>query len=452
MKKTIANIVILDDSPEILIAARMLLKRHFEQVTSIDSPKKITHFLNENKVDVILLDMNYRIGVEDGSEGIFWLKQIQELSPNTQIILMSSFGNLTTAIQGIKLGAMDYILKPWNNQELVDLVKQGVQKSRKQSINKQTSLPLKDREDFYGEDPNIAKVYEMAKKVAKTDATTLILGENGTGKYVLAKYLFQNSNRNDKPFIHVDLGSLNENLFESELFGYAKGAFTDAKIDTAGRFENSNGGTIFLDEIANIPLHLQAKLLQVIQNKCITRLGETQSRKIDVRIICATNADLEQMVKDKTFREDLYYRINTISLLLPALRQRPKDIEGLLSYFIQKYAEQYAQEIPTITPETLQGLIQYNWPGNIRELQNKVERAIILCEDNKLCLQDFDISTQVAVDLTMDMEQTNLEQIEKQTIIKAMHQYGGNITRCSRELGLSRSALYRRLEKYQINF
>lgn len=446
MRKIIANILVLDDNSEILIAAKMLLKRHFETVNTNTNPKKIIEYLGENSVDVVILDMNYRVGFEDGKEGIFWFKEIKRLSPNTQIILMTSYGNIETAVEGIKLGATDYILKPWNNDALIETVKGAVKQARKKE-----NLPIVSSEQdkvFIGEAPSIQKVYTMANRVAKTDVNALILGENGTGKYVLAKYIHDNSLRKDQPFIHVDLGSLNENLFESELFGYAKGAFTDAKQDTEGRFEAANGGTVFLDEIGNVPLHLQAKLLQVIQSKSVIRLGESKVRPVDIRIITATNAAIEQEVNNKLFREDLYYRINTVTLQLPPLRERKEDISPLLSFFINEYASKYERSVPVVSQQTISSLEAYDWKGNIREMQNRVERALILTDEAELKLADFGISSTMIND--SPVEENTLQDMERVSILKALEKHEGNISQTAEELGLSRAALYRRLEKYNI--
>ncbi|MEK6511565.1 sigma-54 dependent transcriptional regulator [Myroides odoratimimus] len=446
MRKTNATILVLDDNSEVLIAAKMLLKRHFETILTNNNPKKIAEILSQQEVDVIILDMNYRVGFEDGKEGIFWFKEIKNIAPNTQIILMTSYGNVETAVEGIKLGAVDYILKPWNNEALIETVKGVVKQLRK----KETLVDKPQKEDnvFIGQAPSIQKVYTMASRVAKTDVNALILGENGTGKYVLAKHIHDNSPRKEQLFIHVDLGSLNENLFESELFGYAKGAFTDAKQDTEGRFEAANGGTIFLDEIGNVPLHLQAKLLQVIQSKSVIRLGESKARPVDIRIITATNANIEQEVNEKSFREDLYYRINTVTLQLPPLRDRLEDILPLLQFFVEEYAHKYDRTVPSISESTQQALTYYDWKGNIREMQNRVERALILTEEDELNLHDFGISPTMINDTST--EENTLQDMERISILKALEKYDGNISQTAEELGLSRAALYRRLEKHNI--
>ena len=446
MRKTNATILILDDNTEVLIAAKLLLKRHFETVLTNNNPKKIVEILQETEVDVIILDMNYRVGFEDGKEGIFWFKEIKANYPQAQIILMTSYGHVETAVEGIKLGAIDYILKPWDNDHLLDIVKKAVHQRRKKE---QEPIPTQENPTYFeGSSPAIQKTYRMAQRVAQTEVNTLILGENGTGKYVLASYIHQHSNRKDKPFVHVDLGSLNSNLFESELFGYAKGAFTDAKQDTAGRFEAAHGGTLFLDEIGNVPLHLQAKLLQVIQSKSVIRLGESQPRPVDVRIITATNIDIEKEVEEKEFREDLYYRINTVVLPLPALRERKEDIPALLDFFLAQYATKYQIALPTINAHTIESLCNYEWRGNIREMQNRVERALILTDANELNLQDFGISAAIIKEPNVD--DTTLQDIERTTIIRTLEKCHGNISQTADELGLSRAALYRRIEKYNI--
>ncbi|WP_313385801.1 sigma-54 dependent transcriptional regulator [Chishuiella sp.] len=445
MKKTQATILIIDDQEEILIASKLLLKKQFETILTCSDPKKIPQLFVEQKINVVLMDMNYRTGYEDGKEGIFWLKEINRIQPSVKIILMTSFGHVETAVEGLKLGAVDYLLKPWNNEKLVDLIKDAVKQERK---SKQTTKqPKKDL--FLGESIAVQKIYKIANKIALTDATVLILGENGTGKTVLAKDIHLKSKRKDDIFVHVDLGSLNENLFESELFGYTKGAFTDAKNDTIGRFESANNGTIFLDEIGNLPLHLQAKLLQVIQNKEITRLGESKPRKIDVRIITATNSNLEEAVKKGAFREDLFYRINTISLTMPNLSARKEDIVPLIHYFIDIFSNKYDLDIPYIDDELLNQLEHYEWNGNIREVQNRIERAVILAENNQITLDNLGFDT--LIPLKKEETIRTLSDIEKQKIVEHLHFHQWNISKTAEDLGISRAALYRKMEKYTIS-
>ena len=447
MKKTNASILIIDDQEDILFASKVYLKKYFEEIYTLNNPRNIVELLSEKKIDVVLLDMNYRIGFEDGREGLYLLKEIKTLSPKTVVILMTAFGKVETAVEGLKAGAFDYILKPWENKKLLESVKQAVDKSRKeQKKNKETES---GNEFFKGTSEIIKKAYSLADKVAKTDANVLILGENGTGKFVLAHHIYSQSERKNNPFIVVDLGALNSNIFESELFGYAKGAFTDAKTDTPGRFEMAQNGTIFLDEIGNVPLHLQSKLLQVIQTKSVTRLGETKARPLNVRIITATNLNLKQEVADKNFREDLYYRINTMEIVLPALRERNEDKIPLAEYLLEKMTEKYGRSEIIFDAKVLEQIEKHAWNGNIREMENKIERAVILCENNRISVADLDLEIITPYDENPDDIQ--LSSVEKATIEKALLKHANNISKTAEELGLSRGALYRRLEKYNIN-
>lgn len=444
MKKINANILVVDDQDEVLIAAKIILKRHFENVITLNDPTKILSTVAAHEIEVILLDMNFRMGYEDGKEGMYRFKEVREHFPHVKLILMTSYAQVERAVEGIKLGAIDYILKPWNNDKLIDTISQAIKQMRKAKVKKEDV----QKQHFVGKSKVIQELYKMASRVAKTDANVLILGENGTGKYVLAAYIYQQSGRHDKPFVHVDLGSLNENLFESELFGYAKGAFTDARQDTAGRFEVANGGTIFLDEIANIPAHLQSKLLQVIQNKTVTRLGESKARNLDVRIITATNVNLKDAVDKKDFREDLYYRINTISLEIPALRMRQDDLPGMIDYFLSYYAAKYSIEKPDLAASVLAQMSLYPWPGNIRELQNRIERAIILAEEN--CITWTDLGFEEVDMVQPVISENKLAEIEKQKIIESLNRFHHNVSKSAEDLGLTRQALYRKMEKYQI--
>ena len=445
MRKKQARIVIVDDQEEILFSARMVLKKYFEFVETTSDPKKLYGLLSQ-QIDVILLDMNYRIGFEDGREGIHWLHEIIAHSPNSTVILMTAFGKIETAVEGIKIGAFDYILKPWDNDKLLQVVEKAVVESRRRQKKSVDDIPQK--RFFTGTSPKIAYVYSMAEKVAKTDANVLILGENGTGKFVFAHHIHRHSKRSEKPFVHVDLGSLSENLFESELFGYVKGAFTDAKTDTVGRFESASGGTIFLDEIGNIPLHLQSKLLHVLQTKTVTRLGESKPRPLDVRIITATNTDIRSEVSRKNFREDLFYRINTMEINLPPLRERLDDIVPMAKFLLQQIGEKYGNQNLTFAAGTDASLQKYPWPGNIREMENKIERAIILSENDSISAKELDI---INFDPIIDESENPLSEIERAAVERAIVKHSGNISKAATELGLSRAALYRRIEKYEIH-
>lgn len=446
MKKTNANILVIDDQEDILFAAKMLLKKHFETIFTLNNPKNVLHLLTENEIDVVLLDMNYRIGFEDGREGLYFLKEIKTLSPKTIVILMTAFGKVETAVEGLKNGAFDYVLKPWENEKLVETVKQAVEESRK-TKKKTDKEPIMDS-FFIGDSISIKKAYALGEKVAKTDANVLVLGENGTGKFVMAQYIHQQSERKNNAFVHVDLGSLNDNIFESELFGYAKGAFTDAKNDTAGRFENAQNGTIFLDEIGNVPLHLQSKLLQVIQTKTVTRLGESKPRPLNVRIITATNLSLKDEVSQKNFREDLYYRINTMEITLPSLRDRKEDKVALAQFLLDKIIAKYDRNEIIFSEKALEQIEKHAWNGNIREMENRIERALILCENNTISASDLDLEQ---VTFYENREDIPLSDMEKNTIEKVLAKHQYNISKSADELGLSRASLYRRMEKYNIN-
>lgn len=446
MKKTQANIVVIDDQEDILFAVKMLLKKHFETIHTLNNPKNVVKLLSENTIDVVLLDMNYRIGFEDGREGLYLLKEIKTLSPKTAIILMTAFGKLETAVEGLKMGAFDYVLKPWENDKLVFTIKQAVEESRREQ--KKANKTITYNPFFIGNSELIKKSYSLAEKVAKTDANVLILGENGTGKYVLAQYIHQQSDRKDKAFMAVDLGSLSDSIFESELFGYAQGAFTDAKTNTPGRFELAQNGTIFLDEIGNVPLHLQSKLLQVIQSKTVTRLGESKPRPLNVRIITATNLNLKEEVSQKTFREDLYYRINTVEIVLPALRNRLEDKIPLAHFLLQKMIEKYERNPIVFDDKALKKIEEHAWNGNIREMENKIERAIILCENNCISVSDLDLDEIIPFKESQD--DLHLSNIEKMTIQKILTKNHHNISKSAEELGLSRAALYRRMEKFDL--
>ena len=457
MRKKEATILIVDDDDDILFSARISLKKHFKTIITENNPKKISNHLTTNTIDVVLLDMNYRIGFEDGKEGLYWLKHIKEISVETTVVLMTAFGSVNLAVDAIKQGATDFILKPWNSEKLYAIVNSGIELSRSkrktsqlQTVQKQQEKDFQQQtEHIIGTSSAMQSAVKLAHKVAPTDANILILGENGTGKYVFAKEIHLQSERKNNPFIHVDLGSLNENLFESELFGYVKGAFTGAHKDTIGRFELAKGGTIFLDEIGNLPLHLQAKLLTVLQSRKVIRLGEGIERNIDVRIICATNEPIHKMVEEETFRQDLLFRINTIELNLPPLRERREDIMLLGNHFLKKLNKKYRKSVSGFSSESIEALTNYHWPGNIREIEHIVERAVIIAENDYVEIIDLHFSTQKLPNVN-SIQSLNIEATEKMLIQQALHKHHGNISRAAKDLGLTRAALYRRLEKHNI--
>lgn len=442
MRKKEAHILIVDDDEDILFSARVWLKKFFTEVTTESSPNKIIQNLNEKDIDVILLDMNFRRGFEEGKEGLYWLNEIKEVNPDIPVILMTAFGEVELAVEALKNGATDFILKPWNNEKLYASVNLAVDISRKNKKLSQWENLQNQNPDYLLEtrSPEMQAVMKTLKKVAPTDANLLLLGENGTGKFVLAEFIHQHSNRKNEPFVHIDLGSISENLFEAELFGYAKGAFTDAKTDKPGKIESANGGTVFLDEIGNLSPQLQQKLLTLIQTKKLSRLGENKERHLDIRFIFATNAQLKKLVSEGQFREDLYYRINTVEVKIPSLRERKEDLENLSQFFIDKYSKKYGKA--NLNIGNFEELQQYKFPGNIRELEHCIERAVILTEDKTLHLQ---LSDSLPKERFTSL---NLEEMEEKLIKDALQKFKGNISLASEALGLTRASLYRRMEKY----
>jgi DNA-binding NtrC family response regulator len=451
-----ANILIIDDDDDILLSARLFLKQHFNQVITCKSPREINVLLSKNEVDIVLLDMNYQKGVSDGREGLYWLEHILSIDKDYVVILMTAFGNVELAVQAIKKGATDFILKPWENEKLFATLSAAtklrqsnkkVKKLEKIHTSIQGDMARKF-EHIVGHHDSVQRLQKTLLKVAPTDANVLILGENGTGKQVFAYEIHKNSLRRKQIFMNVDLGSLNENLFESELFGYAKGAFTDAREDKPGRFELADGGTIFLDEIGNLSLPLQSKLLSVLQNRTVTRLGESKERKVDVRLLSATNMPLNEMVGKGTFRQDLLFRINTVELLLPPLRHRGNDILLLANHFLQSFNAKYHKTIQSIDPKAEKALLAYHWPGNIRELQHVVERAVIMTDGLSIDEHDLQLSPNKFGAPQVVQQEMALDEMEKMMVNKAIEKHKGNISRAAAELGLTRAALYRRIEKF----
>ncbi|MEQ9166969.1 MAG: sigma-54 dependent transcriptional regulator, partial [Fulvivirga sp.] len=374
----------IDDDEDVLLAAKLLLKKHAHQVIIEKNPKKIPFLLNNDTYDVILLDMNFSKDITSGKEGYYWLSQILEHDPDAVVILITAFGDVEMAVKALKEGATDFVLKPWQNEKLLATVSTAIKlkhsykevdklKKAKEQLEADLNQPFKD---IIGSSSSIKEVFSLIEKVAKTDANVLILGENGTGKELVARAIHQRSLRKDQSFIGVDMGAITQTLFESELFGHKKGSFTDAKDDRAGRFELANGGTLFLDEIGNLSMPLQSKLLTVLQNREVTRIGSNTAIPIDIRLVCATNMNVHDMVNESTFRQDLLYRINTVEIKIPALRDRIEDIPLLANHFLTSYTKKYRKEIMRISPEAITSLQKYHWPGNIRELQHAIERAV----------------------------------------------------------------------------
>ncbi|MBD3415227.1 MAG: response regulator [Candidatus Aminicenantes bacterium] len=456
MKKKYGKILVIDDDEDILQAARLLLKRHVGQVHTEKNPDSIPSLLKNDNYDVIFLDMNFAKGATSGAEGFHWLDQIVELDPSAVVVLITAYGDVEMAVKAIKEGATDFILKPWQNERLIATLSAALnlRQSRTEAKNlrskqKQLSQDLDQPfHEFIGKSPAIQQVFSDIQKVAQTDANVLILGENGTGKELVARELHRQSPRAGEIFISVDMGALSETLFESELFGHVKGAFTDAKEDRAGRFEIASGGTLFLDEIGNLPLTLQAKLLTVIENRKVTRLGSNKTIEIDVRLICATNMNIHKMVTHDQFRQDLLYRINTVEIRIPPLRERVQDIPLLAEHFLNIYSKKYNKSIDKISHATLKRLEKYSWPGNVRELQHAIERAVIMSESLTLQPSDFFFSSPESKGDSLEYEDLNLAELEKIAIHKALDKHNGNVSKTSDELGISRASLYRRMEKY----
>ncbi len=451
-----SKLLIIDDDADVLSATKLLLKRHFTQIDIEQNPERIPFLVSNGNYEAILLDMNFSRDVNTGKEGFMWLDKILDIEPNASVVLFTAYGDVEMAVRAIKVGAIDFVLKPWENTKLVAVMQNAVNIHTQKKNNPPPQVPPfatnstpQNTTNIIGTSEQMLKVFDTMKRVAPTDANILILGENGTGKDLVARAIHQQSNRAGKPFIAVDLGAVSENLFESELFGHIKGAFTDAKEERIGVFEEAHGGTIFLDEVGNIPMTLQAKLLTVLQNRVISKVGSTKTKAIDIRLICATNMPLHEMIKSKHFRQDLLYRINTIELNLPALRARTEDIIPLAEHYINLYKKKYNRAITGMTPDLIKKIQRHTWNGNVRELQHAIERAIILTDDKVLKLQDFFFEENHTETQESTFEgEYQLEEMEKMLIVKQLKRCNGNISDTAKELGLTRQALYRRIEKH----
>ena len=454
----IGKILIVDDNEDVLKAARLFLKKHVESIDTEKTPENIPALLKNSSYDVILLDMNFTRDVTSGQEGLHWLSRILETDPSAVVIMITAFGDVNLAVTAVKQGAIDFILKPWQNEKLLATISAAVSlrrtrlevanlRSRQEQLSADMNQPFNE---FIGSSPSMQKVYYSIKKVAKTDANVLILGENGTGKELVARALHSNSLRNKEVFISVDMGSISESLFESELFGHVKGAFTDAGSDRAGRFEVASGGTLFLDEIGNLSMQMQSKILRAIETRQIVRVGSNRPVPVDIRLICATNMNVTEMVRKNEFRQDLLYRINTVEIHLPPLRERGEDLQLLAAHFLKIFCKKYNKLVKTIHTSTMNKLMKYNWPGNVRELQHCMERAVILSESNVLQPEDFLLSASQSDSERIIFENYNLELVEKEIIRRAIDKHKGNISQAADELGLTRASLYRRLGKHGI--
>ena len=449
------HILVVDDDPDVLHTARLALKRHYDQVSTESSPVRLESMIKREQIDIVLLDMNFKVGATSGNEGLYWLKKIKELCPDIYVIMNTAYGDIKLAVESMKLGAVDFLVKPWEKEKLLSTVNTVYQLAKSnekvKKLEGRESALNQDIDAGYGslltDSPSMDKVLTMIDKVANTDASVLILGENGTGKELVAREIHRRSDRSREALIKVDLGALPESLFESELFGHVKGSFTDAKSDRPGRFEIADGGSLFLDEIGNISTPMQSKMLSVLQNKMVTRVGASRPVPFDVRIISATNQPLYDMVDSGGFRQDLLYRINTVEIELPPLRERKEDIGLLADHFLKMYGERYQKSGLKMEDRTRKQLLNYTWPGNIRELQHAIERAVIMSEGGSISAEDVLPSRK---EKARPSQSLKVEDVERHAMVKAIEKSGGNLSQAAEELGIGRTTLYRKMKKYGI--
>ena len=450
MASKVGKILVVDDNLGIRRALEILLPMHFAEVKTIPSPATLVSSLEQFRPDVVLLDMNFNTSINTGNEGLYWAGEIKKMVPEVEVVLFTAYADIALAVEGMKRGAFDFIVKPWDNEKLIEVLTAARDKARK-AMGRERHSERSEESMFWGTSRPMEAIRKTMEKIAPTDATVLITGENGTGKDVLAREIHAHSLRSGKPMVAVDAGAITETLFESELFGHVKGAFTDAHTDHVGKFEQADGGTLFLDEIGNIPLHLQAKLLRVIQNRSVVRVGGSQAIPVNIRLICATNMDLEQLVREGRFREDLYYRINTVHIALPALRERKEDIVPLAERFIAQFAEKYHRPLTGLDESAKAVLESARWSGNIRELQNVIEKAVILSEAKNLTAKDIQMDSS-AKGLRMTGEAGTIKAVseaeEERLVRQAMDRTNGNISAAAKMLGVSRPTLYAKLKKY----
>ena len=451
------NILIVDDNKSVLASLNLFLKSKVNRVITCSTPNQIAATLQKESIDVVLLDMNFSAGINSGNEGLFWMREIHKIDPLMVVILITAYGDIELAVSAMKEGATDFVLKPWDNQKLLATLRNGVELSRARRENVQLKVQQKELQrsmeapfqEFVGASAPMQQVYRTIEKVSKTDANVLILGENGTGKELVARELHRQSQRSAGVFMSVDLGSIAETLFESELFGHVKGAFTDAKEDRVGRFQAASGGTLFLDEIGNLSLPMQAKLLVALQNREITPVGASKSIPVDIRLVCATNKNLSEMVATHQFREDLLYRVNTIQIELPPLRHRDSDIVDIAEYYLAKYAERYGKKGIALSAPAMDAMQQYLWPGNIRELRHTIERAVILCEGKAITVSDLSLPyASPASQHNLGSDPITLDDAERLLIEASLKRNKGNLSNVARELNIGRQTLYRKIEKY----
>lgn len=447
-----ASILVVDDDLDVLTAVRLLLKTEVKEVVTEKNPENLRWHLNKDHFDLILLDMNFTSSIHTGNEGLFWLNEIKKLKTDAAVIMITAYGDIDLAVRSLKEGATDFVVKPWHNEKLLVTIKDALKRKENKTSFASSSHPESILgKELIGESDVMQQIFYKVEKIAPTDANILILGENGTGKDLVAKAIHQHSLRADKSFVKVDVGALTESLFESELFGHKRGSFTDAREDRTGRFEAANGGTLFLDEIGNISLQQQAKLLNVLQNRQVFRLGSNEPIPIDIRLICATNVSLTELANENRFRKDLIYRINTVEIVMPPLRKRGSDIILLAKHFCKLYCNKYIKPELNFDQKAIEKLLNYHYPGNVRELQYTIERAVIMADEDVLQAKDLIFSPIESVkESDTEPAELKLSTIEKNTILKVIEKNNGNITKAAKELGLTRTALYRRLSKYDI--
>ena len=446
------TILVVDDNKGILTAVQMLLGTYFEKVITISTPNKIKATLHDENIDVVLLDMNFSAGINTGNEGLFWLSEIKKEDASIQVVLFTAYADIDLAVRVIKEGAADFVVKPWDNAKLLETLKTAynIRTANRKGISIATDKLVVSKESgmFWGESNAMQQLRSLIEKVARTDANILVTGENGTGKEMLAREIHLLSNRKKETLVPVDMGAITETLFESELFGHVKGAFTDARADRPGKFEVANKGTLFLDEIGNLSYHLQAKLLTALQRRSIVRVGSNTPIPVNIRLICATNRDLQEMVQKGDFREDLLYRINTIHVEIPPLRERPEDIVPLTEIFLSKYTKIYGKTAMCLSLDAKEKLKAQPWFGNIRELEHTIEKAVIIAERSVLDGNDFDFPRAKKKPVTK--EATTLEEMEYNMIKNAMDKYSGNLSLVASQLGISRQTLYNKIKRYEL--
>lgn len=443
------TILIVDDNKSVLTSLEMMLECEYVHILTASAPGQTIALLNAHKVDVVILDMNFSAGVNTGNEGLFWLRRILEIEAGMPVIMLTAYGDVELAVKALKSGAADFVLKPWDNDILLEKI-QTAYSARQEARTKKRpdNMPRKSEPAMIiGHSPAMMKLIKVVTKVAKTDANILITGENGTGKEMLAREIHRLSLRSHREMIHVDMGAVSESLFESELFGHEKGAFTDAHESRPGKFEAASGSTLFLDEIGNLPFSLQAKLLAVLQNREVTRLGSNRKIPIDIRLIAATNQNVQEMVQLSLFREDLFYRLNTIQVEIPPLRNRQEDIPLFADFFLKKYADMYKRPGLSFHPQAMDKMVSYHWPGNIRELSHTIEKVVILSEKNTIRAIDLTIH---AGKMAPVIKASNLDDVERQAIETAINQHNGNLTAAAEQLGVSRQTLYNKLKRFNL--